>query len=90
MGAQLLAHLGVPDVGVEGLDHQLFLDAWYRVHLVGEALDELAEILARKLLEVVEVTGNSRALVPALESPQKRLLKCPLGSDGALGEVEKP
>ena len=90
MSAQLLAHLGVPNVGVEGLDHQLLLDAADGVHLLGEALDELAESLTRKLIEVVEVTRNSRALIPTLESPQKRLLQCPPGSDGVLGEVEKP
>jgi hypothetical protein len=90
MDAQLLAHLGVADVGVEGLDHQLLLDARDGVHLLGEALDELAESFTRQLLEVVEITGSPRALVPALESPQKLLLQCPPGTDGALGKVEKP
>ena len=59
MGAQLLAHPGVPDVDVEGLNHQLLLDAWYHVHLLSEALDELSESLTQKLLEVVELAGNS-------------------------------
>ena len=88
MSAQLLAHPGVPNVGVEGLDHQLLFDAGDGVHLLGETLD--AESLTRKLLEVVEVTGNCRALVPALESPYKLLLQRPPGPDGALGEVEQP
>ena len=70
----LLAHLGVPNVGVEGLDHQLLLDAGDGVHLLGEALDELAKGFTQKLLEVVQVAGNSWALVPTLESPQERLL----------------
>ena len=83
-------HPGMSNVGVEGLDHQLLLDAWNGVHLLGEALDELAESFTRKLLEVVQVAGNSWALVAALESPQECLLQCPPGSDGALGEVEEP
>ena len=48
MSAQLLAHPGVSNIGVEGLDHQLLLDAGDGVHLLGEELDELAESFTRK------------------------------------------
>ena len=78
------------DNGTNRLNHQLFLDAGYHVHLLSEALDELAESLTWKLLEVVEVAGNSRALVPALEIPQELFLQRPPGTDGAPGDVERP
>ena len=47
------------------------------VHLLSEALDELAEAFTRKLLEVVVVAESPWALVPTLESPQELLLQCP-------------
>ena len=59
MSAQLLTHPGVSNIGVEGLNHQLLLDAGDGVHLLGEALNELAKGFTRKLLEVVQEIGRA-------------------------------
>ena len=74
MIAKLLAHPNSSDVGVKRSNHQLLLDAGYRVHLLGETLDVLAKCLPRMLLEGVKVPGNPGSLVPTLESPQELLL----------------
>ena len=90
MIAKLLVHLNGSDIGVKRSNHQLLLDAVYHVHLLGEALDVLANSLPRVLLEGVEVPGNPRSLVPSLESPQELLLQGPPGPDGVLGKFEEP
>ena len=69
MIAKLLAHPNSSDIGMKRSNHQLLLDAGYRVHLLGETLDVLAKCLSRMLLEGIKVPGNPGSLVPTLESP---------------------
>ena len=45
MVTKLLAYPNSSDIGVKRSNHQLLLDAGYRVHLLGEALDVLAKSL---------------------------------------------